>query len=167
MDIDVTAIPITQLIPHRQSMCLIDRVVAFADKTIVAAFTVDASNIFLVDEGYVPVWVGLEYMAQTIAAYTGLNHYLNHEPIKPGFLLGTRRLETQVEGFFPQSTYWVTATEIYEDNGLSVFKAILYQAQGGVNPFAEKVEDDEWLVRASVNVFQPDDPSQMLQQSVL
>ncbi|MBU2711266.1 ApeP family dehydratase [Zooshikella harenae] len=164
---DVSAIPITQLIPHRQSMCLVDRVLAFADKTIVAEFTVDASNIFVVDEGYVPVWVGLEYMAQTIAAYTGLNHYLNHEPIKLGFLLGTRRLETQVEGFFPQSTYWVSATEIYEDNGLSVFESILYQAQDGVNPCTEKLKDNEWLVRASVNAFQPDDPSQMLQQSVL
>lgn len=164
---DVTAIPITKLIPHRQPMCLIDSVVAFADKTIVAAFTVNTNNIFLTDEGYVPIWVGLEYMAQTIATYTGLNHYLKCEPIKPGFLLGTRRLETKVAGFFLQHAYWVTATEVYDDNGLSVFESIVHPAQTENNPLAEKSKVDKWLARASVNVFQPDDPSQMLQQSVL
>jgi predicted hotdog family 3-hydroxylacyl-ACP dehydratase len=41
----------------------------------------------------VPNYVGIEYMAQSIAALAGVEARLDHEGIRVGFLLGTRKLQ--------------------------------------------------------------------------
>jgi predicted hotdog family 3-hydroxylacyl-ACP dehydratase len=50
-------------------------------------------------DGLVLSWVGIEYMAQCIAAHRGLRSRANGEPIKVGFLVGSKRVAFRtVEG---------------------------------------------------------------------
>ena len=55
--------------------CAFARTVCFVVRTVSAA------------------WVGLEYMAQAIGAYAGYTARLRGEPVRIGYLLGTRRYE--------------------------------------------------------------------------
>ena len=48
----------------------------------------------------VPVWVGIELMAQAIAAHAGLGARREQKPPRAGMLLGTRRFEASA-AYFP------------------------------------------------------------------
>ena len=63
--------PIVELVPHRPPMLLLDRVLAY-DGECVTCETVLRPDSPFADQGHVPAVVGIEYMAQTIAAGAGL-----------------------------------------------------------------------------------------------
>ena len=83
---------IRQLLPHSGPMVLLDRVVVADDESMCAEVRIRSDSFFCADGG-VGAWVGLEYMAQTIGAYAGYTAWLRGEPIKIGYLLGTRCYE--------------------------------------------------------------------------
>ena len=57
-------------VPHRGGMSLLDDVVRCDDESIEARVRVPADGLFNGDDG-VPAWVGIEYMAQAVAAWSG------------------------------------------------------------------------------------------------
>ena len=63
-------LPIENYVPHRGAMLLIDRLVSADAEGAVAEVIVPRDGLFLQDAG-MPSWVGLEYMAQTVAAWAG------------------------------------------------------------------------------------------------
>jgi predicted hotdog family 3-hydroxylacyl-ACP dehydratase len=66
-------------------------VAADAD-TITTEVTVRENSLFCDRRGGgVGAWVGLEYMAQTIAAFAGYEAMRHGQAVPPGLLLGTRR----------------------------------------------------------------------------
>jgi predicted hotdog family 3-hydroxylacyl-ACP dehydratase len=81
--------PIAALLPHKPPMILLDRVIGYDDSSLVAEVTISENSLLLAPEG-VPGYVGIEYMAQTCAAYAGVCALDSHKPVKIGFLLGTR-----------------------------------------------------------------------------
>ena len=83
---------IRDLLPHSGPMVLLDRLVAADDESLCAEVRIRADSLFFVDGG-VGGWVGLEYMAQAIGAFAGYRARLRGEPVRIGFLLGTRRYE--------------------------------------------------------------------------
>ncbi len=77
---DCKAIPIGELLPHGPEMTLIDRLVEYSPQRSVATVTIERHSRFFAEPNGVPAWVGIEYMAQTIAARAGYEARLRGEP---------------------------------------------------------------------------------------
>jgi len=104
--------PIVELLPHRGRAVLLDRVLAHDATTTVCSVDTAASALFHDRDGGVPAAIGLEYMAQTIAAHGGLLDREAGRDARPGFFLGTRRLALSVARFEPGRQLLVSATHL-------------------------------------------------------
>lgn len=139
---DPAALSIVELLPHAPPMVLLDRVVAAGDEQLSAEVTIRADSEFC-REGRVGAWVGIEYMAQTVAAWSGWQARQRGEPVKVGFLLGTRRYDAPRPEFRVGETLLVyVEREFQADNGLARFRA---EIRCGDEPCAQ----------ASISVYEP------------
>ena len=94
-------------------------------------------------------WVGIEYMAQAVAAWAGWQALQQGVPPRIGFLLGTRRYRS-VARFACGGRLRVEVERSYQtDNGLGLFDCRI--AAG-----------ERELARAQITVFGPDDPGAFL-----
>ena len=143
---------IEEVLPHRDSMRLIDRLLDWQPESIVVEVDVPHHGPFNHADG-VPAWVGVEYMAQAIAAWAGCKaRQAGREP-SIGFLLGTRRYESRTSWFRAGSVLQVEATrELLGDNGLGMFRCRIL---GG----------GEELATANVSVFEPPDAMAYLEST--
>ena len=108
-------------VPHRGAMSLLDRVEHVDAHGVVAWVTVPADGLFATDAG-VPAWVGIEYMAQAVAAWSGARARDAGGSPKIGYLLGSRRYEATVPAFAVGAELRVLAQcELMADNGLGMF----------------------------------------------
>ena len=77
----IQALPdIRRLVPHAGPMVLLDRLLAVDEETLCAEVTIDADTLFC-DGREVGAWVGVEYMAQAIAAHAGYAAMLRGKPV--------------------------------------------------------------------------------------
>ena len=83
-----TGIAIEQVVPHRGRMLFVDELLESDVDAVVVSAEVRPDNLFA-DERGVPAWVGIEYMAQAIAAWAGCRALARGEPARIGFLLPT------------------------------------------------------------------------------
>src|SRR6185312_12521729 len=90
--------PIAELLPHRGPSVLLDAVVEDS-----------------LDE--IRAWVGIELMAQAIAAHAGLNARRSQTPPKKGMLLGTRRFEASTAYFAEGAELEVEARREFGGDG--------------------------------------------------
>ena len=112
---------IDSLVPHRAGMRLLDRVVEIDIDHVVAEVDVPFDGLFVRD-GQVPSWIGIEYMAQAVAAWAGNRARAQGGVPRPGLLLGTRRYEAHCDGFPGGSLLRVEARcEMIGANGLGMF----------------------------------------------
>jgi predicted hotdog family 3-hydroxylacyl-ACP dehydratase len=128
------------LIPHSGQMVLLDRVVKFDQDGLVAEMTVRENGLFG-NKKEVPAWVGIEYMAQAVAAHVGIKSKLAGKPISLGYLLGTRRYNSNVPNFAVGSALTIKITTIIQDEKLGVFDCTIRGVGIEVN--------------ANLNVYQP------------
>lgn len=137
------AIPaIHTLVPHADPMVLLDRVVSFAGENLCAEVTIRPDSLFCGAEG-VGAWVGIEYMAQAIAAHAGYEQQLHGLPVKIGFLLGSRRYDASCNAFAVGSVLQVYVHRVLlSENGLGSYECRI-EAAG------------QLLATATVTVFQP------------
>lgn len=142
--------PMDRYLPHRGAMRLVERLVAHDAESVVVETCVPSDGLF-VDEDGTPAWVGVEYMAQAIAAWAGANARDRGEAPKLGFLLGTRRYTCTV-GHFPHGTLLriEARREILGDNGLAVFACRILSGESE-------------LAAALVSVYEPADAHAFLQ----
>jgi predicted hotdog family 3-hydroxylacyl-ACP dehydratase len=123
----------------------LDRIAGHGDGWLEAEATIRLSGP-LSDTAGVGAWRGIEYMAQTIAAYAGLRARMCDEPVKIGLLVGTRRYESRWSLFPVGSRLRVRVTHDYSaDNGLSVFDCCI-------------ICDEVEVATAALSVFQPANP---------
>ncbi|KXF80173.1 ApeP family dehydratase [Enterovibrio coralii] len=121
-DVLETFPPITELVPHRPPMLLVDELVN-ADKTSAhcRAKLTKQHPFFDVSLNGIPAWIGIELMAQTIATWAGYQDYLIGKTPAIGFLVGTRKY-TSDRPYFPLgSTLDIKVEEVMNDGGMSVF----------------------------------------------
>jgi predicted hotdog family 3-hydroxylacyl-ACP dehydratase len=145
---------IGQLIPHEGDMILLDRVLAADLDTLCAEVTIRPGSLFC-DGAGVGSWVGIEYMAQAIAAHAGYLDHLRGEPIKVGFLLGARRYQVAVPLFAVGAVLKVHIHHAMQgDNGLAAFECRIEDTAGGAV-----------LANATVTVFVPNNVNEFLQRS--
>jgi predicted hotdog family 3-hydroxylacyl-ACP dehydratase len=115
-------------VPHRGAMNLLTTVEHCDDQTILACVVVPAQGLFVTDDG-VPAWVGIEYMAQAVAAWSGARGRAKGGSPRIGYLLGSRRYEALVSSFEVGSVLQVFAQcELMGSNGLGMFDCRITQA---------------------------------------
>jgi predicted hotdog family 3-hydroxylacyl-ACP dehydratase len=131
---------VASLIPHSGQMVLLDRVVEFDGNNLVAEMTVRKNGLFG-NEKEVPAWVGIEYMAQAVGAYAGIKSKLAGEPIKLGYLLGTRRFTSNVASFVAGTALTINVKVIIQDDKLGAFSC--------------QILGDGIEVSANLTVYQP------------
>jgi len=133
---------IRSLLPHTGPMVLLDRVISVDEDSLLAEVCIRAGSLFCGGNG-VGAWVGIEYMAQAIGAWAGYNAKLRGEPVKLGFLLGTRRYECRRPIFLLGSALRVHVQRLFQnENGLGSFECAIDNEEGRV-------------ATATVTVFQP------------
>jgi len=143
---------IRSLVPHSGTMVLLDRVISADENTLCAEVVIRPDSLFYADGG-VGAWVGIEYMAQAIGAYAGYRARLRGEPVKIGFLLGTRRYESRAPVFLQGSV-------------LKIYIKRVLESENGLASFDCHIDDDSGeLTSASVTVFQPVDDKAALDES--
>ena len=133
---------IRSLLPHAGPMVLLDRVISVDEDSLLAEVCIRSDSLFC-NGGGVGAWVGIEYMAQAIGAWAGYTAQLRGEPVKLGFLLGTRRYECRRPIFLLGSV-------------LRVHVQRLFQSENGLGSFECTIDNEEGRVAAAtVTVFQP------------
>lgn len=133
-------------------MILIDRVLGFDEEQIHTQLTVKPDGLFNHPDGSLPAWVGIELMAQSVAAFAGCHARRRGNPVELGFLLGTRKFECNVEHFPAGAELTIHGIRSLEDdNGMGVFECHIHGA--GIH------------ASARLNVFRPPKAAQYLDQS--
>ncbi|MGV8894132.1 MAG: 3-hydroxylacyl-ACP dehydratase [Burkholderiaceae bacterium] len=149
---------ICTLVPHAGPMILLDRVIAVNAETLCAEVTIGPNTLFCDGQG-VGAWVGVEYMAQAIAAYAGYAAYLCGNSAKVGFLLGSRRYECSRPYFALGSILHVHVQRVLQnENGLGAFECRIDYANDPLEVI------DVVAATATITVFQPENVSEFLQE---
>lgn len=141
------ALPISAIVPHAGSMSLLSRAIEGDDVSIVVEADIRHDHLFHGNLFYggngVGAWIGIEYMAQAIAAWAGWRNRLQGEAPVIGFLLGTRRYECNRPQFFAGETLRIEATRVFwGENGLGQFDCRI-------------LIGDETVAAAALTVFSP------------
>lgn len=140
---DLSAIPIQELLPHRGAMCLLERALEADAEQLTAEVIVKPGGLFFANSE-VAAWVGIEYMAQSIAAWAGWQARLRGTQPKLGLLVGTRKYECAKSSFALGKLTVTVKREFQADNGLGQFACTIQNTI-------------EVLARASITVFEPPD----------
>jgi predicted hotdog family 3-hydroxylacyl-ACP dehydratase len=144
-----------QLVPHSGPMVLLDRVLSADDDNLCAEVRIHAGSMLAYEHG-VGAWVGIEYMAQAIAAHAGWKALQRDDSVKVGFLLGSRKYEARVPYFAPGSVLRVHVHRVLQgENGLGAFDCRIQ--------VADAADDAPPLATATVTVFQPSNVNQFLE----
>ena len=86
--------PITQLIPQRAPMVMVDTLWEYSPTTAVVGLTILQDNIF-VHKGCLSASGLIEHMAQSTALHKGYGYYLNHQPAPMGYIGAIKHIEIQ------------------------------------------------------------------------
>jgi len=131
--------PVATLLPQSGPMVLLDEVTACDGERISCRVAVRADGLF-VEEGRVPAVVAIEYMAQAIGAFAGLRSHAAGEPVRIGYLLGTREMTLGVGHFEVGDELLVVAERLFGDEQLGSFRCAVWR--GGAE-----------LAAATLNVY--------------
>ena len=129
------------LLPHGPPMILLDEVLGVDQTSITAGVTIRHDSLFLGACG-VPSHIGIEYMAQACGAYAGVKALEFGEPVRIGYLLGTRLYEARIPWFRIGDRLIVSASEIYRDKHMGAFDCRIER-------------QDEVVATAQLSVYQP------------
>lgn len=145
MSENMTPPPIEDILPHRGSMLLLDRVLAFDADTASAEYTPRRAAWYADANGDMPAWIGIELMAQTVAAQIGLQQHRAGTPPKKGVLLGARRYASRQPAFTADKPLCIRAVMAYRDaSGLGAYDCSI-------------VAGGEEVASATLKIFEPDD----------
>ena len=133
------------LVPHSGRMRLLDRVVEHTPERTVCSVDPVGSSLFHGPDGSVPAWVGIEYMAQCVAAHGGLVAWWRGETPQRGLLLGTKRTDLLVDAFAPGERLRVVSRHLRGDRALVWFECAI-----------EREADGETLARGRLSVYAMD-----------
>lgn len=137
--------PIEAIIPHRGTMLLIDAVDTFSEDKLSAHATVDPHAWYADADGAMPAWIGIELMAQAIAAHVALLAMRGGGRARPGVLLGSRSYEALQPAFAGGARLSIHVTELLRsEEGHGAYECTIHAG-------------DVVCAEAVVKVFQPPD----------
>jgi len=136
------ALRVADLVPHRRTMSWLDRIISVDAERVVAEADIGEASLFL-RGGQLDAWIGIEYMAQAIAAWAGHRARSQGRSVTLGFLVGTRRYEVRRQSFRVGECLRIEANcELMADNGLGMFACRI-------------LVDGELAASANLSVFEP------------
>lgn len=137
--------PIETIIPHRGTMLLVDKVIACSDAALTAFATVRADAWYADGHGAMSAWIGIELMAQAVAAHVALIAMRAGGRARPGVLLGTRSYRAHVSAFARGARLAIRVEEVLRsEEGHGAYECTI-------------VHDGECYAEAVIKVFQPHD----------
>lgn len=140
----MTLPPVEELLLHRGTMLLLDRVIDFDDQTAICEFTPQANAWYATPDNAMPGWFGIELMAQSIACHAALLSRQAGLSPKPGALLGTRDYKGPLPTFPADRPLNIKVTQTYRgEDGLASYDSLILNTAGEV------------LGCASLTVFEP------------
>lgn len=146
--------PIETIIPHRGTMLLLDAVLSCGDETLTAQATVHADAWYADEHGAMPAWIGIELMAQGIAAHVSLQAARAGGRARPGVLLGTRSYQAHVDAFARGTRIVIQVREVLRgEEGHGAYECTIEQ-------------DGVRSAQAVIKVFQPHDFQTFIEASV-
>jgi predicted hotdog family 3-hydroxylacyl-ACP dehydratase len=117
-----------QTLPHDGDMRLIDEIVDYEAEAVRCRVRIRRDSPFSEADG-VPAWVGLEYMAQTMGVYSGIELLQRGEALRIGFLIGTRRYESVVPVFAIGMDLEISARVVlWEKDNLFAFDCAIHES---------------------------------------
>ena len=117
---------IDMLIPHKPPMMLINAVVGEIEEGLIATARPDSKAWYANEDGSMPAWIGIELMAQAIAAWAGLQAYKAGMPPRKGFLIGTREYTSTCSSFTAGNTLFIEVRKVFSDpQGLAAFNCLI------------------------------------------
>jgi len=156
--IDCNKLPnITDLVPHDAPMILVDNIIAVDETTIHCQVFISAESQFFDPQSRaINSYVGIEYMAQSVSAWSGYRSYLKNEPSPIGFLLGTRRYDTESDLFYEGDILDVYAEKLMESEGMGAFSCSIkcknkLLAIAQLNVFVPNKEQLEVMLKGKEN----------------
>lgn len=139
--------PPRELLPHAGTMVFLSRVRSHDETGTACEIEIDDLQLFRDAEGRVGAWLGLEFMAQCVAAHAGLAGRASGEPPRIGLLAGSRRVRFHRPTYGPGQTLVVTSRRTWgRDSGLVAFGCTIDDGRTG-----------ERLAEARLNCFIPKD----------
>jgi predicted hotdog family 3-hydroxylacyl-ACP dehydratase len=149
---DLARLSIDTFIPHRGVMRLIDRLLEADEEHAVAEADIGWDSPFVRGPG-VPAWFGIEYMAQTVAAWAGHRARASGSVPRIGLLLGSRNFMVTCERF---DVGQVLRIEVHselagETSGVGLFECAVLQ-------------HDKVLASARLAVYEPGDADPFLER---
>ncbi len=121
--------PVAELVPHESPMRWLDEVLDAGETHIVCGYTPLADSP-LVDGAGLEAVVALEYMAQAIAAFAGLEGRAQGLPPKIGYLLGCRQLTLHRARLAVGVPLRIEVRRVFGDAALGNFACLVHDAQG-------------------------------------
>jgi predicted hotdog family 3-hydroxylacyl-ACP dehydratase len=113
---------IEEIVAHRERMQLLDEMISYDEGHILVGVTIRPDTQFCAPDIGVPAWVGIEYMAQAVGAFSGIEEVQMGKRPQIGLLLGTRRYECAVSDFPVGARLEVRADlQLRDDANLVVF----------------------------------------------
>ena len=143
------------IVPHKGDMLLLTDLVEWGDSFnwLTSRAIINTNNLFYVDKlGGVPIWVGFEYMAQTIAALSGLERYLKGSiESRIGFIMGVRNFISERKVLPTNSYFEISVYQLLRNIPVVSFKGhISFEnriiATGTINAY-EPERTDQGIVR--------------------
>lgn len=131
-------------------MLLLEGLLGYDDDFAKTFVSHNKPSIFANANGDIPCWVGVEYMAQTIAVFAGLELRRLGIPPKIGFLMGTRKYKPSVTHFQKGQMVEVLANRQYisDEDRIALFQCTI-------------TANGEILAQADIKAIQPDDPKEL------
>jgi predicted hotdog family 3-hydroxylacyl-ACP dehydratase len=148
---------VATLVPHEAPMILIDNLIHVDENSVHCQVFINANSPFFDEQtNTVGAWVGIEYMAQTISAWSGYQSLLKSEPSPIGFLLGSRRYTSHAPLFNQGDILDIYAETLLENEGMGVFSCSIKcadkeLANGQLNVFVPNKEQLESMLKGKNN----------------
>lgn len=139
---------VASLLPHSGRMVLLDEIVNYDEHSLTAYAYVKPNQILVTGE-CLHSWAAMEIMAQGVAAWAGALAHDAGEPVRLGFLLGTRKLQLYFSALpVPVILQIKIHASLQDTNGFGVFDSQLWLCDEARN-------SNQLLAEAALNVYSP------------
>ena len=125
------AVELDSVLPHAAPMILLDDVVRIGETSVQGSVRIGEDSLFYEAPMGVPSYVGIEYIAQTVAAHAGMVAHDSGYPVRVGFLLGTRRYACSMPHFPLGALLTVHVAAVYEAPRICKFSGTISDAKLG------------------------------------
>ncbi|RRJ82773.1 hypothetical protein D0544_13030 [Aestuariirhabdus litorea] len=108
---------------------MVERLLSIDETRARCALTLRADNPFIGRQGTLPGYLGIELMAQGVALFAGYHCLRRGEPVRVGYLLGSRHYRSHRSHLEPGCELEIEVEQEYFSEGMALFSCRLL-AQG-------------------------------------